>query len=124
MQPATRGALYAIKPTLGIVPGSGIVPISYAYDTPGPMAKSPLDLANLLTALVDPTKTKVPSGGYASALAGGWKDLRVGTLDPEIWKYSDFFTKEVPEATEQIVSHVLPRHSIILKYFVLISTDA
>lgn len=88
------------------------------------MAKSPLDLANLLTTLVDPSKTKVPSGGYASALAGGWRNLRVGTLDPEIWRYSDFFTKEVPEATEQIVSHALPRHCANIQELLLISTVA
>jgi len=34
------------------------------------MAKSPKDVADLLTVLVDPTKSKAPPGGYASALNG------------------------------------------------------
>jgi amidase len=62
-------------------------------------------LPTSMIALVDPSKTKMPDAGYESALAGGWAPLGVGTLDPEIWRYSDSLTKEVPEATEQIVSH-------------------
>jgi amidase len=64
------------------------------------------DVADLLGVLVDPKKTKIPGGGYASSMheAEGWKDLRVGTLDPEKWHYYDMdFQKLVPEATQQIV---------------------
>jgi amidase len=104
VNPATRAALYTIKPTVGIVPGKGIMPISTHFDTAGPLAKSVKDVADLLTLLVDPTKTKVPNGGYVSMLGGEWKDIKVGTLDPEFWNMPDFVIKHVEEATTQMVS--------------------
>ena len=67
------------------------------------MANSLKDVADLLTVLVDPTKSKVPPGGYASALNGKWANVRVGTLDPQIWTLDNGIIKPVPEATKQIV---------------------
>jgi len=104
VNPAQRAALFTVKPTLGIVPGDGIVPISRSYDTAGPLGKSPKDVADILTVLVDPSKTKVPDGGYASALEGNWKDIKVATLDPEFWCSNSYVIKPVEEATKQIVS--------------------
>lgn len=101
--PATRASLYTVNPTLGIVPGEGILPISTEYDTAGPLAKSPKDVADLLTVLVDPSKTTIPSGGYASALKENWSDIKNGTLDPEIWTSPPEIIKPVKEAIEQKV---------------------
>jgi len=67
------------------------------------MAKSPKDVADLLTVLVDPTKSKVPPDGYASAFNGKWANIRVGTLDPQIWTLDSGIIKPVPDATKQIV---------------------
>lgn len=103
VQPATRAALYSIKPTLGIVPGRGIVPVSNEYDTAGPFGKSAKDVADLLTVLVDPSKTNVPPGGYAAALGATWKDIKVGTLDSNIWTPNPEFVKYVEEVADEIV---------------------
>ncbi|THV52153.1 hypothetical protein BGAL_0087g00130 [Botrytis galanthina] len=102
VNPAQRAALFTIKPTLGTIPGYGIVPISKSYDTAGPLAKSPKDLADLFTILVDKSKTEVPNGGYASCLTGSWADIKVGTLDPEFLHMSGHVIKPVEEATKQI----------------------
>jgi amidase len=67
------------------------------------MAKDVRDLADMLTVLVDPTKTTVPAGGYASNLNGDWKSLKIGTLDPQIWQYPEGLVKRVPKATQQMV---------------------
>jgi amidase len=57
--PASNNSLVGIKPTLGLVSRSGIIPIAHSQDTGGPMARSVADAAALLTALVgvDPTDT-------------------------------------------------------------------
>jgi amidase len=54
--PASACGIVGIKPTLGLVSRSGIVPISLAQDTAGPMAASVADAAALLSVLaaVDP----------------------------------------------------------------------
>lgn len=108
VSPANRASLYTVKPTLGIVPGQGILPISNHYDTAGPFGKIVKDVADLLTVLVDPSKTTVPEGGYSSALGGSWKDIKVGSLDPSVWTVEAEFVKPVEEATEQLVCHAYP----------------
>ncbi|MFL5578413.1 MAG: amidase [Gemmatimonadaceae bacterium] len=54
--PAAAASLVGIKPTLGLVSRSGIVPIAHSQDTAGPMARTVADAAALLTVLaaVDP----------------------------------------------------------------------
>src|SRR6187397_346078 len=38
--PSSVAALVGIKPTIGLVSGSGIVPIAHSQDTPGPMTRT------------------------------------------------------------------------------------
>ena len=49
--PSGVNGLVGIKPTIGLVSRSGIIPISYSQDTAGPMARTVEDAAILLTAL-------------------------------------------------------------------------
>ena len=54
--PASACGIVGIKPTVGLVSRSGIIPISHSQDTAGPMARTVADAAVLLGALaaVDP----------------------------------------------------------------------
>src|SRR5499427_4094955 len=88
--PASACGIVGIKPTLGLVSRSGIVPVSLAQDTAGPMARSVSDAAALLSVLAaadpaDPATAPaaVRARDYttfldASALAGArlgvWRD--------------------------------------------------
>jgi len=60
--PASACGVVGIKPTVGLVSRSGIVPISAAQDTAGPMARSVADAAALLSILAaaDPDDPAVP----------------------------------------------------------------
>ena len=49
--PSSMNGIVGIKPTLGLVSRSGIVPISHNQDTAGPMARDVTDAAMLLTAI-------------------------------------------------------------------------
>ena len=49
--PASLASLVGIKPTVGLVSRSGIIPIAPSQDTAGPMTRSVADAAALLTAL-------------------------------------------------------------------------
>ena len=49
--PAAMNGIVGIKPTLGLVSRSGIVPISHNQDTAGPMARSVADAAALLSVI-------------------------------------------------------------------------
>ncbi len=49
--PSAVAGLVGIKPTVGLVSRSGIIPISHSQDTAGPMARTVADAATLLTAM-------------------------------------------------------------------------
>jgi amidase len=49
--PASVNGLVGLKPTVGLVSRSGIIPISTSQDTAGPMGRSVADVAALLTAM-------------------------------------------------------------------------
>ncbi|ATY58913.1 amidase family [Cordyceps militaris] len=102
ISPASKAALYTIKPTVNLISQQGIVLISSLADSAGPMTKSVLDLANLMDILVDPAKTSIPDGGYKSVLTNTWADLKVGVLDPAKWGSSDSWTKPDAGATKQM----------------------
>ena len=58
--PSTANGIVGIKPTVGLISRSGIVPISFTQDTPGPMARNVRDAAICLGAMVgiDETDSK------------------------------------------------------------------
>ncbi len=85
--PSSGNGLVGIKPTLGLVSRSGIIPIAHSQDTAGPMARTVADAAAVLGALtgVDPIdRATIPSSGrgaadYTAFLdKGGLKGARIG----------------------------------------------
>ncbi|WP_297830682.1 amidase [Thermomonas sp.] len=52
--PSAVAGLVGIKPTVGLVSRSGIIPISISQDSAGPMARSVADAAAVLTAIAAP----------------------------------------------------------------------
>jgi amidase len=86
VSPSSAGGIVGVKPTVGLVSRSGVVPIAHTQDTAGPMARSVRDAAILLTALagVDPDdKATAAAEGkaadYVKALdPAGLKGARIG----------------------------------------------
>ena len=56
VSPAAAASLVGLKPTVGLVSRSGIIPISHSQDTAGPMTRTVADAAALLSVLagIDP----------------------------------------------------------------------
>jgi amidase len=68
--PSSANGLVGIKPTVGLLSRSGIIPISHTQDTPGPMARTVTDAAIALGTMVgideeDP-KTKNSQGRFVT----------------------------------------------------------
>ena len=87
--PSTANGLVGLKPTVGLVSRTGIIPISASQDTAGPMARTVRDCAILLNAMVgvdpaDPATASVPSGGatdFTTFLSsGGLAGARLGVM--------------------------------------------
>jgi amidase len=71
--PASVNGVVGLKPTVGLISGDGIVPISHSQDTAGPMTAKVMDAALLLDAMVDPKRagaTNYSSGLKAKTLKG------------------------------------------------------
>jgi amidase len=89
--PAALCGVVGIKPTVGLVDGTGIVPISHSQDTAGPIARTVRDAAALLSILASAGS----AGGRAGARAGdGQVGSRAGlATDPPVpgrRAYDDF----------------------------------
>jgi amidase len=71
--PASMNGIAGLKPTLGLLPQQGIVPIAHSQDTAGPMTRSALDAAIVLTAMAGDHSQCVREGckrqDYAASLA-------------------------------------------------------
>ncbi len=86
--PSSVAGLVGLKPTVGLVSRTHVVPISHSQDTPGPMARSVRDAAILLTAMAgaDPTDPATAQADdhacdYAAELeAASLKGKRLGLL--------------------------------------------
>ncbi|MCI0412998.1 amidase [bacterium] len=74
--PSCNCSLVGIKPTLGLVGRSGIIPIAHSQDTAGPMTRTVADAAILLGALtgIDP-RDKATNGSRGKALTDYTKFL-------------------------------------------------
>lgn len=87
--PASVNGLVGIKPTVGLLSRSGIIPIAASQDTAGPMARTVADAAALLTVLAgydpdDPATAPLrerPPPDYSRFLdAAGLKGARIGVM--------------------------------------------
>jgi amidase len=86
VSPASSCGIVGIKPTLGLVSRSGIIPIAHSQDTAGPMTRSVADAALMLAAMTgvdnDDAVTKESQGkvaDYAAALRlDGLRGKRIG----------------------------------------------
>ena len=86
--PAGANGIVGIKPTLGLISRSGIIPIAHSQDTAGPMARSVRDAATLLSAIAakDPADAATmqldvaPLDYTANLTADGLAERRVGVI--------------------------------------------
>src|SRR3954464_9844575 len=95
--PSGANGLVGIKPTIGLVSRSGIIPISHTQDTAGPMARTVADAALLLGAMagrdpLDVPTTRNPAArpfDYAGALnPAALEGARIGVARKRYTGYS------------------------------------
>ncbi len=96
--PASANGVVGIKPTVGLVSRTGIIPISHTQDTAGPLCRTVGDAAALLTAMagVDPRDpaTRAAAGriqpDYAKFLKkDGLRGARIGVARAKFFGYSE-----------------------------------
>ena len=83
--PAALCGIAGIKPTYGLVPRTGILPLAFSLDHAGPMAWTVEDCALLLQAVAghdpsDPACANRPVANFSAELGAGAKGLRIGVI--------------------------------------------
>ena len=100
--PSSACSLVGVKPTLGLIDGAGIIPISHSQDTAGPMTRSVADAAVLLGVLA--------GKDYGASLdPNGLRGARIGVARKRVFGYS-------PEADALVAAalDVLRRQGAVL----------
>ena len=104
--PASACGLVGVKPTVGLVSRTGIIPISHSQDTAGPMARTVADAAALLGVLsgIDSGDAATadtrgrPATDYSQALdAGALRGARIGVAR-NFFGFSDAVDRVMDEA--------------------------
>ncbi len=107
--PAAANGIVGLKPTIGLVSRSGIIPIAHSQDTAGPMARTVTDAAILLGVLAgadprDPaTRAAAPQGitDYTRSLQpGGLEGIRLGVARKRFFGYHDGTDRLIEAAIE------------------------
>ena len=104
--PAAANGIVGIKPTVGMVSRTGIIPISKTQDTAGPMARTVADAAVLLAAMTgvdrddESTRTAGARGvDFSKPLdAGALKGARIGVARQRYFGYSPKADAVIEEA--------------------------
>ncbi len=100
--PSSWSGCYGMKPTHGLIPYSGVMPIEATIDTIGPMTATVYDNALLLESIagddnmLDPRQYAPRTDSYTSQIARGIADLRIGIVSEGFdWPTSE---RDVSEA--------------------------
>ena len=83
--PAALNGICGLRPTMGRISNRGVIPVSWTFDTVGPLARRAEDVAQVLQILAgydphDLTSLDQPVGDYLSGLNDGVKGWHMGLL--------------------------------------------
>lgn len=113
--PASMNGIVGLKPTVGLISRTHIVPISHSQDTAGPMAQRVSDAALLLQAMVgtdpaDPTTKDADRrrANYSAKLSvDALKGVRLGVLRPEM-------TRELAETFDAALRVLVAKGAVLI----------
>lgn len=100
LSPSSANSVVGLKPTIGLLSRSGIVPISSTLDTPGPMTRSVVDNAIMLDALLGvdmkdsaSAKMNAKPTDFASKIAE-IKDMKAFLKDKRLGYYEQYMEED------------------------------
>lgn len=117
--PSNNNGIVGIKPTVGLLSRSGIIPISFTQDTPGPMSRTVEDAAICLGAMtgIDPgdSRTMASEGNFLTDYtkylkADGLKGKRIGLL-----KDPGAFSEKVRNLLAQAVKTLIANGAVVVE---------
>jgi amidase len=114
LSPATQNGLVTVKPTVGLISRSGILPISHSQDTAGPLTRTVRDSAILLNVMAardpsDPaTRQMKRPKDYTSYLdKDGLKGARIGVPSDPDDPLNDIYFGKLPASAKKVMTKAL-----------------
>ncbi len=114
VSPSTNCGLVGVKPTVGLLSRSGIIPISHTQDTPGPMTRTVRDAALMLAGMAGVDSSDSASArskayaarDYTASLdPGGLKGARIGVSRKQLFGYNPWADKIAEAAIAVMKDH-------------------
>lgn len=135
--PSSHCGIVGMKPTHGLVPYTGIIPIEATLDHAGPMTRTVADNALMLEVLAGPDgldarQNGAPAQDYTRALARDPKGMKVGILcegftvehmDPEVAAIVRDAAGRLAAAGVELVDVSIPEHHIADKVWAPIGLE-
>ena len=75
LNPSAQNSLVGIKPTVGAISRTGVIPLSYTQDTPGPMARTVRDVAITFSLLIGSDQEDPATAGASSLDEVDWMSI-------------------------------------------------
>jgi len=114
LSPATQNGLVTVKPTVGLISRSGIIPISHSQDTAGPLTRTVRDSAILLNVLAAPdphdpaTQHQQRPHDYTAGLdKDGLKGARIGVPSDPDDPLNDPYYGKLPQRSKEVMAHAI-----------------
>ncbi|MDI1285325.1 MAG: amidase family protein, partial [Reyranella sp.] len=111
LSPATQNGVVTVKPTVGLISRSGIIPISHSQDTAGPLTRTVRDAAILLNVLAardpqDPATQHLqrPQDYTAGLDKDGLKGARIGLPSDPDDPLNDPFYGTLPQRSKEVMA--------------------
>jgi amidase len=110
LSPASQNGVVTVKPTVGLLSRTGIVPIAHSQDTAGPLTRTVRDAAILLNVLaaadpLDPATAELQRpADYTSFLdRDGLKGARIGVPSDPSDPANDFYYGALPQRADAVM---------------------
>ena len=114
LSPATQNGVVTVKPTVGLISRTGILPIAHSQDTAGPLTRTVRDAAILLNALAahdprDPATANLqrPEDYTRFLEADGLKGARIGVPSDPADPGNDVYYGKLPPRSAQVMKEVI-----------------
>ena len=114
LSPANQNGVVTVKPTVGLISRSGIMPIAASQDTPGPLTRTVRDAAILLNVLAVPDPSDPATGNakrpadYTAFLEkNGLRGARVGVPSNPSDPGNDVFYNDLPPGASAVMRETI-----------------
>jgi amidase len=114
LSPATQNGVVTVKPTVGLISRTGILPIAHSQDTAGPMTRTVRDAAILLNVLAGPdprdpaTLAQQRPADYIACLdADGLRGARIGVPSDPTDPGNDVYCAKLGPRAHAVMGEVI-----------------